>query len=163
MSRLKAYLSNTTIDFWAWLFPITYLMHVAEEYWGGVGYSEYLMRLRGVQLSENRFLVAQSVGLILMLAGIFVARRLRFLSMMLVILGATCLANAVSHAITSAAYFAYGPGLLTSLLVWLPLGAATLIRFHGEMRNGRYWTAVLIGVGINIAVGIFTWRGGQFQ
>ncbi len=163
MNKLKAYFSNTTDDFWAWLFPITHLMHVAEEYFVGGGYSEYLMRLSGVHLSESRFLVAQSVGLVLMVTGILIARRLNFLSMMLVILGATCLVNGLSHTITSAVNLAYGPGLVTSLFVWLPLGVATLIRCYGKMARGRYWTAVAIGIGINVAVGIFTLRGGQFQ
>ncbi|MDQ3172961.1 MAG: hypothetical protein M3Q91_04515 [Acidobacteriota bacterium] len=42
---------------------VTYLLHIAEEYWGGEGYSAYLLKLRGVQLSPTRFLVVQAIGI----------------------------------------------------------------------------------------------------
>ena len=32
----------------SWLFPLSYLLHIAEEYWGGEGYLAYLLRIRGV-------------------------------------------------------------------------------------------------------------------
>ena len=161
MNQLKAHLSNTSITFWALLFPITYLMHVAEEYWVGGGYSEYLWRIRGIYLSPNRFLVSQSVGFALMIIGILIAYRFRFLEIMLVILGAVCLSNGISHTLTSALSLEYGPGLITSLFVWLPLGVATLIRFFGHMKKSSYLIAVLSGFLINVAVGIFTLRGGR--
>ena len=44
---------------WSWLFPLSYLIHIAEEYWGGEGYPAYLLRLRGVHMSTARFLAAQ--------------------------------------------------------------------------------------------------------
>lgn len=161
MTNLKQYLSNTSITFWALLFPITYLMHVAEEYWIGGGYMEYLWRLRGVHLPEKTFLISQTVGFTLMIIGILIAYRFRFLEIMLVILGAVCLANGLSHSLTSAVEFQYGPGLITSLFVWLPLGIATLIRFFGHMKNRSYLIAVVSGFLINVAVGIFTLRGGR--
>src|SRR5882724_13376436 len=88
-------------DLWSWLFPITYLIHIAEEYWGGEGYPAYLLRLRGVHMSTARFLAAQSVGFILVTIGVILARRLKFLPMMLVILGALVAGNALTHAVTA--------------------------------------------------------------
>lgn len=161
MKRLKTYLSSISARAWAWLFPITNLLHFAEEYWVGGGYSAYLMKLRGVHFSSTRFVVAQTIGFLLMIIGILIARRLRFLEMMLVILGGLVMANGVSHTLTALVHSEYGPGLFTSIFVWLPLGIATLIRFHGSMKPSRYWTAVLIGIGINVVIGIFTLRGGR--
>lgn len=161
MQTIKAYLSDTSITFWSCLFPITYLMHIAEEYWFGGGYSAYLMKLRGVHLSQTRFLVAQSIGLFLVILGILIARRIGFLRIMIVILGATVLTNGITHTATSLSQLSYGPGLITSLLVWLPLGVATLIRFHGEIKPRKYWMAIAIGVAINGIVAIFTLRGGR--
>jgi hypothetical protein len=161
MKNLKAYLSDTSITFWSWLFPVTYLMHVAEEYWIGGGYSQYLLKLRGVHLSPTRFLISQSVGLALMIIGILIARRLKFLRILLVILGGVVMVNGITHTATSLTYWSYGPGLITSLFVWLPLGIATLIRFYGTISPRKYWMAVAIGVGINAAIAIFTMRGGR--
>ena len=89
---------------WSWLFPLSYIIHIAEEYWGGEGYPAYLLRLRGVHMSTARFLAAQSVGFILVTIGVILARRLKFLPMMLVILGALVAGNALTHTVTALGY-----------------------------------------------------------
>jgi hypothetical protein len=152
---------RTTI-FWSWLFPLSYLIHLAEEYWGGEGYPAYIFRLRGVQMSTGRFLMAQSVGLVLVTIGVILARRLKFLPMMLVILGTIVAVNSLTHIVTALSILEYGPGLVSSIFVWGPLGIVTLLRFKRAIDDQRqYWIAIGIGVGINVVVGILTMRGGR--
>jgi Protein of unknown function with HXXEE motif len=153
--------SNILTTLWSWLFPVTYLLHVAEEYWGGEGYSAYLLRLRGVQLSPMRFLVVQAIGLALMILGIILARRLRFPNLMTIILGTVVLVNGLTHTILSLAHTEYVPGLFTSILLWIPLGIATLVRFRGTMREARYWLCVAFGVAINVIIELVTSKAGQ--
>ena len=147
---------------WSWLFPLSYLLHIAEEYWGGEGYPAYILHLRGVHMSPARFLAAQSVGFILVTIGVILARRLKFLPMMLVILGTIVAGNALTHAVTALGILRYGPGLVSSIFVWGPLGIATMIRFKRYIDDQRqYWIAIAIGVGVNVVVGILTMRGGR--
>jgi hypothetical protein len=147
---------------WSWLFPLSYLLHIAEEYWGGEGYPAYILHLRGVHMSTARFLAAQSVGFILVTIGVILARRLKFLPMMLVILGTIVAGNALTHAVTALSILRYGPGLFSSIFVWGPLGIASMIRFKGYIDDQRqYWIAIAIGVGVNVIVGILTMRGGR--
>ena len=148
---------------WSWLFPLSYLIHIAEEYWGGEGYPAYILRLRGVHMSTARFLAAQSVGFMLVTVGVILARRLKFLPMMLVILGTVVAVNALTHIVTAAlSSFSYGPGLVSSIIVWGPLGVATVIRYKPAIDDPRqYWLAIAIGVTINVIVGILTMRGGR--
>jgi hypothetical protein len=148
--------------FWSWLFPLSYLIHIAEEYWGGEGYPAYILRLRGVHMSTARFLAAQSVGFILVTIGVILARRFKFLPMMLVILGTIVAVNGLTHIVTALSTLSYGPGLFSSILIWGPLGIATLIRFKAGIDDQRqYWIAIAIGVGVNVVVGILTMRGGR--
>jgi uncharacterized protein with HXXEE motif len=160
-NNMRVSLSHSAITLWLWLFPITYLIHIAEEYFVDGGYSAYLLKLRGVQLSTTRFLAAQSVGVVLMIVGIFVAQRFNFPQTLLVILGAVVLVNGITHAVTSVVKWGYGPGLYTSLFVWLPLGIVTLFQFYGRMSNQRFWLCGAIGLGINAAIAVFTMRGGR--
>lgn len=148
------------VTLWSWLFPLTYLVHIAEEFYGGEGYPAYLKRLRGVDMSSAKFLVGQGVGLMLIVLGILIARRLHFPRQLLVILGTVVLFNGLSHFGTSFYYREYGPGLVSGVLIWIPFGIATLIRFKDSMRPGRYWLYVAIGLGINIAVALITLNGG---
>src|SRR3981081_4584127 len=94
--------------FWSRLFPLSYLIHIAEEYWGGEGYPAYIFRLRGVHMSTGRFLAAQSVGFVLVTIAVVLARRLKFLPMMLVILGTVVAGNAVTHTVTALSILRYG-------------------------------------------------------
>jgi hypothetical protein len=113
-------------------------------------------------MSTARFLAAQSVGFILVTIGVILARRLKFLPMMLVILGTVVAGNALTHTITALSILRYGPGLFSSIFIWGPLGLATLIHFKKYIDDQRqYWIAIAIGVGINVAVGILTMRGGR--
>ena len=158
--RLGIY-DRTTI-LWSWLFPLSYLIHIAEEYWGGEGYPAYILRLRGVHMSTARFLAAQSVGIICVTIGVMVARRLKFLPMMLVIMGTVVAGNALTHTVTALSILRYGPGLISSIFVWGPLGIATMIRFKDYIDDQRqYWIAIAIGVAINVVVGVLTMRGGR--
>ena len=153
--------SAAAITFWLWVFPLTYLIHVAEEYWGGEGYPAYILRLRGVHMTTTRFLLAQGVGVVLVTLGVILARRFNFPQMMLVILGAIVLVNGITHTVTALSIMSYGPGLWSSIFVWLPLGIFTLIRFRKGVSTKKYWIAVAIGVGVNVVVGILTMRGAR--
>ena len=153
--------SQAAVNFWLWVFPVTYLIHIAEEYWGGEGYPAYILRLRGVHMSTARFLAAQSVGLILVTIGVILARRFKLPRMMLVILGAIVLVNAVTHTLTALSIMRYGPGLWSSIFIWGPLGVFTLIRFRNGVARKQFWIAIAIGVGVNVVVGILTMRGGR--
>ena len=113
-------------------------------------------------MSTARFLAAQSVGFILVTIGVILARRLKFLPMMLVILGALVAGNALTHTVTALSILEYGPGLLSSIFVWGPLGIATIIRYKSAIDDQRqYWIAIAIGIGINVVVGILAMRGGR--
>lgn len=153
--------SQAAVNFWLWVFPVTYLIHVAEEYWGGEGYPAYILRLRGVHMSTARFLVAQGVGVVLVTIGVILARHFKFPRMMLIILGAIVLVNGITHTLTALSIMSYGPGLWSSIFIWMPLGIFTLLRFRSGVATKQYWIAIAIGVGVNVVVGILTMRGGR--
>jgi hypothetical protein len=161
MSGLINYFYGTSTLSWLALFPLTYLAHIAEEYWGGEGYSTYLFKNYGIELSAPRFLVLQGVGLSLMLAGILLAASLRFPYTMLAILAAIVLSNGLVHAMRSIVSALYGPGLVTAIAVWIPLGYATLVSLWGRMNAGRFLLCAAIGVAISFVVEVIAMRGGK--
>ncbi len=153
--------SRRWINLLSWLLPITYLIHVVEEYWGGEGYPAYLLRIRGVHLSPTRFWVAQIIGTVLMITGIILSRRLKFPRVMLVIIGSTIMINGLTHSITSIIEGTYGPGLFSSLFFWIPLGLATLIYLRNRCIKWKYWVAIGIGLAVNIMIGVIAMRGAK--
>ena len=146
--------SHISSSFWTWVFPITFLIHITEEYFGGEGYSGYLLRLRGITLSPQRFLVGQAIAFALMVAGVILAKQLKFLNYMIVIMGALVLVNALTHCVQSVTQGQYVPGLVSAIILWLPVGMITLLRFKSQMRTSKYWICVTLGVAIISAVEI---------
>ena len=147
---------------WLWLFVVTYVIHVAEEYWGGEGYSAHLLESKGVYMSPSRFLVVQAIGVALMAAGVVIAKQLRFPNAMTVILGAAVLGNATTHIVSSLRSFKYEPGLISSIVIWIPLGLFSILYFRRYLLNAtRFWISIAIGIGINVVIAIITMRGGR--
>jgi Protein of unknown function with HXXEE motif len=155
------YLFNNFSDTWLILFPLTYLLHIAEEYWGGGGYSAYLMRSHFVELSPERFLVLQSLGILLMLIGLLLSIPLRFPMTMLTIIAAVVLVNGLVHSTRSLIEWSYTPGLVTAVLLWIPLGVISLLNTWSNMRIGRFAFAVLTGIAISLLVELIAMRGGR--
>jgi hypothetical protein len=153
--------SDKFTNLWSWIFPLTYLIHIAEEYWGGEGYSAYIFRVRGVQLSPARFLAAQSLGFFLVTLAVILARQFSFPQTMLLILGTIVLINGLTHSFTSITTHSYGPGLYSSIFLWLPLGIITLLRFRCAVSTKRYLMCIGIGVLVNVLIGVITMRGGR--
>jgi hypothetical protein len=154
LDHSKDLLANKII--FSCLFPLTYALHIAEEYWGGEGYPAYLLQVHGVHFSAARFWVWQSVGIVLMIAGVFLAHRLNFPHLLLIILATVFFKNALTHIVRSALRTTYEPGLVTSILLWVPLGATTLIQLRGLMRVRRYLLGIAIGLGVSAMIELIT-------
>jgi len=154
VDRLKEDSSGTSNRFLTWLFPVTYLLHIAEEYLAD--FPARLLRTQGVVLSPTRFVVLQSLGLSLMVLGIVLSRKLGFANQMLVILSAVVIGNSLIHTGRSIVFAGFEPGLVTSLLFWLPLGTVTLFRSWHRMNAWRYIVGMAIGMAICAAVEIIT-------
>lgn len=161
MRHLFNSFSDTWLIFWLILFPLTYLAHIAEEYWGGGGYSAYLLRSHFVELSPGRFLVLQTLGMFLMLVGILISIPLRFPLTMLTIIAAVILVNGLVHAARSVIELSYTPGVVTATFLWIPLGAVSLISTWNNMRTGRFLFAVAVGCSISLLVEVIAMRGGR--
>lgn len=161
MRQLFNNFSDTWLIFWLVLFPVTYLLHIAEEYWGGGGYSAYLMKSHLVEMTPFRFLVLQTLGMSLMLIGALVSLPLRFPLTMLTILASVVLVNGLVHASRSLIDWSYSPGVVTAVLLWIPLGALSLLRTWNDMRTGRFTFAVLTGITISVLVEVIAMRGGR--
>ncbi len=160
MTSLFQRFSDIREFLWVSLFPVTYLLHIVEEYWGGYGFSTHMLSNSETDLSPTRFLVWQTIGLLLMVAGLVLAIRLRFRNTMLAILSAVVLSNGAIHLIRSIANTRYDPGLVTGIILWIPLGLATFYLVSSTMSRSRLVLSIAIGLSISGAVEVIAMRGG---
>src|SRR5205823_11214186 len=85
-----------------WLFPVAYLIHVTEEFFGGAGLSLAPHPMRGFHnLTPMLFITFNCAALVLLLFGLYIAQRRGFPHLLLTILGSVFLVNGSLHVLTA--------------------------------------------------------------
>ena len=135
---------------WAWLFPISYLVHIAEEYWGG--FPAWIARFWGVESSLSNFLSWNGGAWIMMAVGVALVLRTKSYRWLLVSFGTVVLINGLVHAGASVLTRSYSPGLISGLLLFIPLGAIALLRARAEVNRRTLRAGIIIGVLMHAAV-----------
>lgn len=154
-------MSDSLVIIWLSLFPLTYLAHIAEEYLCGGGYSHYLLTRYSVQLSQQRFLILQTLGMFLMLVGVGLGIMLRFPLTTVAILSAVIAGNVLVHVVRSVQDRSYTPGLITAVILWLPLALISLVTVWGRVPTNRLLLAGLAGCAANVVVELLSFSKAQ--
>lgn len=153
---IKLYVHGTA---WLWLFSPAYLVHIAEEYWGGKPADPSTKKMSSFDLTSTQFLVLTGMGWGSMILGILLAQRLKFPQYLMVILGTAVLANALSHTFSALATRRYNAGLISGLVIFAPLGATTLINLTDSMALRRYLSGVALGLLTQVFASLLASRG----
>ncbi|HYG78766.1 MAG TPA: HXXEE domain-containing protein [Pyrinomonadaceae bacterium] len=138
------------IGSWAWLLPVSYLAHIAEEYWGG--FPAWIARFWGVESSGANFLAWNGGALVMMCVGVALVLLTKSYRWLLVSFGTVVLINGVVHALASVATWSYSPGLVTGLLLYVPLGLYTLRRARGRVNARNMRAGLIVGVAMHAVV-----------
>ena len=134
---------------WTWLFPATYLLHIAEEDWGG--FPAWLSAAAGASLSRQDFLIINAIAFAVMTTIVIAAQR-GLGAWTIAALGTVVSINAALHIGGSVLTGSYSPGVVTATLLWLPLGLYTLRRLRHDLDTGELAAGILTGVLLHVLV-----------
>jgi hypothetical protein len=143
-----------------WIFAVVFVIHLIEEFWGGTR-SPDPDKLHGLDLSRGGFIRANLVALGLFMGSIGVALKLGFPQFLLVALATFVVVNGAGHLVTSIRKTEYSSGLVTGVLMFLPLGVFTLVRLEPVMSTLRFSKAIVAGLVMQIGASIIAHRGRQ--
>jgi hypothetical protein len=150
-------MSAATIPSWAWLFPVTYALHILEEAHAGVGFGRWIGHVVGRQLGLRQFYLANGLLWAAMVAAIGFLRTGSPAIWLLTALGAIVTLNGLGHLIGTLVIRLYSPGLVTGMILWVPLGLYTL-SWAGANGSSRLWySGVFSGIVLMIGVGLLAW------
>ncbi|MBW2282575.1 MAG: HXXEE domain-containing protein [Deltaproteobacteria bacterium] len=135
---------------WILLFPATYLAHIAEEQWGG--FTARAAELTGFAIPEAAFLAANGFFWVLMSIAMALVLRRPSRAPLVVAVATVVAINAALHVGSSLLWAGYSPGLLTAVLLWLPLGVAALMRGYRLLPERSFRFGVLVGVVAHVLV-----------
>jgi len=127
----------------AWLLPVSIFLHQLEEYFGE--FPLWYSNLLNAQLSDKDFVVINGVGLF-----IFTVWSLSYYfnknKVILAALGTLVFVNGWTHLLLSIFTFAYSPGTITGVVLFIPLGFIIFRKIFPLLRRGEKVTAVTLGV-----------------
>ena len=128
---------------WAWLFPAAYLIHILEEYWGG--FPAWIARFWGVESSLSNFLSWNGGAWVMMIVGVVLVLTTKSYRWLLVSFGTVVLINGLVHLGASIVTWSYSPGLISGLLLFIPLGASTLLRAREKVNRRAFRAGIIVG------------------
>ena len=143
-------LNENFIGSWAWLFPASYLAHIAEEYWGG--FPKWIARFWGVESSNADFLIWNAAAWLFMTLAVALVLKTKSYCWLLVSLGTVVLINGLAHAVASIVTTSYSPGLISGSLFFLPLGVITLRGASKKLNRRTFGAGLGVGVLLHMTV-----------
>jgi hypothetical protein len=133
-----------------WLFVPAYLAHVGEEWFGG--FPEWVGTVVGRSLPRSAFLLINGVALALLVAAIRAALRADRHGWIAVAVATIVLVNTVVHAAGAALTASYSPGLITAVVLYVPLGSLVMIRALDHAPRRQVARGIVAGLVIHAIV-----------
>lgn len=139
---------------WPVLLPLSYLLHLGEEWWGGEGFAAWTTRAFGAPVSTTRFLILNGIVWPLFTILTVVAIRRSELRWFLTTFGTIVMINAALHVMGTLASSSYSPGLITGVFLYLPFGTLAITSGRRQLPPGTFGAAVLAGVFVHALVAV---------
>jgi len=134
------------------LLPVAFLVHLAEEWFGG--FLEWTPLALGYDISAARFMIINATAFVVFLIGAIAAIRSPKMAWFSVSLAALLGLNGILHALATAGFGLYSPGVVTGLLIYIPLSVIVLRLSASRLSAGAFRSAVVFGVVLHAIVPI---------
>ena len=133
-----------------WLFVPAYLIHLAEEWFGGFPAWVALVVERPVP--ETAFVAINAVALMLLIIGLRAATHAEANGWIAVAVATIMLVNTLFHLGGAALTSSYSPGLISAVILYVPLGSLTMIRALDQASRSQLARGMQIGLVIHAIV-----------
>lgn len=126
-----------------WPFVPAYAIHVTEEWFGG--FTTWVAQVAGRPMAASAFFGINLIAMLLLIAGVRAASRRDGHGWMAVAIAAIALINTASHLGGALITNSYAPGLISAVILYVPLGSLTLIRAVDQAPKGTLIRGVSAG------------------
>lgn len=143
-----------------WLLAAAFLVHVTEEWLGG--FPQWLARIVSRPLPDDAFFIINGVVLILLVAGVRAAARDESNGWIAVTIATIALVNTAAHIAGAILVRGYAPGLVSAVILYVPLGALIMIRAFDQAPRAQLFRGIAAGLLLHAALfpivfAVITW------
>jgi hypothetical protein len=133
-----------------WPFVPAYAIHVAEEWFAG--FPDWAARIAGRPIPGTAFIVINAVAIVLLLGAVRAATRNERHGWMAVCIATIALVNTAAHAVGAVITQSYAPGMISAVVLYVPLGLLTMIRAFDQAPSPQLARGVVAGLALHGAV-----------
>ena len=134
------------------LLPFAYLLHLAEEWFGDL--PAWTVIALGNEVPVERFLLINAIAIPIIVAGTVAALRIPRFAWIATSMAALFGVNGILHALATLGIGLYSPGILSGLLVYVPVCAHILWTSSSRLPTPVFAGAVVLGVLLHVVVSI---------
>jgi hypothetical protein len=132
-----------------WLLVAAYAIHVAEEWFAG--FPAWVAQIVSRPMPPAAFVIINAVAMLLMVIGVRAAIRNEANGWIAVTIATIVLVNTASHLLGALVTQGYAPGLISAVVLYIPLGALTMMRAL-DQAAGHIARGVITGLLLHAAV-----------
>ena len=133
-----------------WLLPLAYACHILEEWFGG--FPEWLAVIVGSALPRPAFVVINTAAMAAMILAARAATQRESRGWMAIAIATILLVNGLAHILASVVTGTYSPGLVTSVVLYLPLAQLALLRAWSQADGAMFGRGVAAGLALHAFV-----------
>lgn len=141
-----------------WLLPLTYSMHIVEEYFAGGGLPEWFSQVFNATISNNDFIIINAIALSAVIIFAFVYQFFKQYNVLFLALVTLFFVNGIIHFLSSVFSMTYSPGTITGLILYIPMGIFLFKRILPLLSYNQRVTGISIGIFIHIIVAIIAFN-----
>jgi hypothetical protein len=136
--------------------PLAFGLHVAEEWFGG--FTAWTAATLGRGVGAESFLIVNGIAVPVVALVVLVALRNPRLLPAALVVAAVLTLNGVLHALATLAFGVYSPGVVTGVLLYLPLGGSVLLWAFRSISPMGFTAVLLAGVMVHALVSMIAFE-----
>jgi len=136
----------------AWLFPFSFLIHILEEFYAGVGLPIWISNLFSIDLSTDDFILINATGFSLTLIIALLYSLGIAVPLVLLAFGTLVFVNGFIHLGASIMTLSYSPGTLSGIILFIPLGLLTFKKIRPQLSGRDQIIGISLGILIHVLV-----------
>jgi hypothetical protein len=133
-----------------WLLVCAYAAHVIEEYLAG--FPQWIAVIAGRSMPTTVFVGINATAFVGMVLAARAAIRSEALGWLAVALATVLFINALAHLGASLVTGSYSPGLVTGVVLYVPIAQLVLLRAWHQTPQAIFWTGVGAGAAVHAVV-----------
>jgi len=141
-----------------WLLPVTYSLHIVEEYFADGGFPRWFSNIFNASISNNDFIVINATALLLVIIFSSFYQFYKQNNVIFLALVTLFFANGIIHLLSSIFSMTYSPGTVTGVVMYIPMGFFFFKRIIPLLSYSQKVTGITLGILTHLVVALIAFN-----